>query len=145
LRSIIIKHLVKKHAEKLRFAIVGGINTVIDFAVLFALVALGLPTIASNYVSTSMALIFSFFANKTFTFKDSGKNTGAKFASFFIITLFGLWIMQPIIIEGTRLLIEPWVTNKYFVLLIGKVLASIITLVWNYLMYRKFVFKKDTL
>ena len=34
--------LLKKHAEKLRFAIVGGANTALDFAILFFLVFLGL-------------------------------------------------------------------------------------------------------
>jgi putative flippase GtrA len=138
-----MQELIKKHADKLRFAIVGGLNTAIDFVVLFVLVALGLPTIASNVLSTSTALVFSFFANKTFTFKDNNKGTKKQFAIFLIITLFGLWILQPIVIEGTRLTIETWFNNSYIVLFIGKVLATCVTLVWNYLMYKKFVFKKQ--
>lgn len=137
-----MEKLIKKHADKLRFAIIGGLNTAIDFIVLFALVALGIPTIASNIVSTSTALVFSFFANKTFTFKDNKKSTKKQFGVFLAITLIGLWIIQPIIIEGVRLLIEVWDMNSYIVLLIGKLLATCATLVWNYLLYRKFVFKK---
>jgi putative flippase GtrA len=127
----------------LRFAIVGGINAVIDFVILFTLVALGLPTIVSNFFSTSTALTFSFFANKKFTFKDSGKNARAQFIYFLTITLIGLWVIQPIIIEATRLLLESWFTNKYILLFAGKVVANTVTLVWNYLLYRKLVFKKD--
>jgi len=126
----------------LRFAVIGGLNTAIDFAILFALVALGLPVLFSNFISTSTALVFSFFANKTFTFKDSGKITKSQFASFLTITLFGLWVIQPIIIESIRFLIEPWFANKYAILLIGKLSATVVTLIWNYLLYRKFVFKK---
>lgn len=137
-----MEKLIKKHADKLRFAIIGGLNTAIDFIVLFALVALGIPTIASNIVSTSTALVFSFFANKTFTFKDNKKSTKKQFGVFLTITLIGLWIIQPIIIEGVRLLVEVWDMNSYIVLLIGKLLATCATLVWNYLLYRKFVFKK---
>ena len=139
-----MEKLLKKHAEKLRFIIVGGLNTAIDFGILFALVALGLPTIASNFISTSTALVFSFFANKTFTFKGANKSTGKHFVYFLIITLFGLWVIQPIIIEGTKLLIGSWSSNNYLVLLIGTVLATCVTLIWNYLLYRKFVFKKQS-
>jgi putative flippase GtrA len=142
-RSIIIKKLIKKHADKLRFAIVGGLNTLIDFVILFGLVALGLPTIASNFISTSAALTFSFFANKSFTFKDSSATSKKRFAYFLVITLFGLWVIQPIIIEGTRLLLVPQPLDKRVVLLVGKLLATCATLVWNYLLYRKFVYKKQ--
>ena len=138
-----MENLLKKHAEKLRFAIIGGINTAIDFVILFTLVALGLPTIVSNLFSTSAALTFSFFANKKFTFKDNGKINIQQLAYFLIITIFGLWVIQPVIIEGIRLLIGPILTNNFIVLLIGKLLATIASLIWNYLLYRKFVFKKQ--
>lgn len=139
-----MKEQLRKHADKLRFAIIGGLNTAIDFVVLFVLVALGLPTIASNILSTSTALVFSFFANKTFTFKDGNKSTKKQFGVFLVITLFGLWILQPIVIEGTRLIIDSWFSNSYIVLFIGKILATCVTLVWNYVMYKKFVFKKES-
>ncbi len=154
-----MKESLKNHAEKIRFVIVGVINTLIDFGILFILVALGLPTIASNFVSTSVAMIFSFFANKSFTFKDTGQKTVKHIALFFIITIFGLWVIQPIIIEGINLILGPWFTEScivglfgdllgswfkasYLVLFIGKVLATVATLIWNYLMYSRFVFVK---
>jgi putative flippase GtrA len=138
-----LEKFLKKHADKVRFGIVGALNTAIDFVVLFTLVAMGSPTIASNFVSTSVALIFSFFANKKFTFKDNANNK-TQFIYFLAITLFGLWIIQPIIIDGVGLLIKSSV-NSYVVLFIGKLLATGVTLVWNYLLYRKFVFKKNIL
>lgn len=134
--------MLKKHAEKLRFAIVGGFNTAIDFVILFSLVAFGLPAVGSNYISTTIALIFSFIANKSFTFKDTGKNSKTKFAYFLIITLFGLWVIQPIIITATAYMISDLGIPDPIVLFVGKMIATIVTLVWNYLLYRKFVFKK---
>ena len=139
-----MQKLLKKHAEKIRFGIVGVFNTSIDFAILFILVAFGIPTIVSNFVSTSTALIFSFFANKKFTFKHEGKNTNQQIVLFFVITLFGLWAIQPVIIESVRLIIGSWFVNKYSVLLIGKLVATCASLVWNYLLYRRFVFKKQS-
>ena len=154
-----MEKLLKKHADKFRFAVIGALNTVIDFVILFVLVAFGLPAIASNFISTSTALIFSFFANKTFTFKIA-ESTKRHFIYFLIITLFGLWVIQPIIIVGVNMLLDPWFTEicfvklvgellgswfkaSYLVLLIGKVLATAVTLIWNYLLYRKFVFVKQ--
>lgn len=133
---------IKKHADKLRFAIIGGLNTAIDFVILFVLVALGLPTIPSNIASTSTALVFSFFANKTFTFKDGNKSTRKQFGLFLLITLTGLWILQPIVIEGTKFITQDFINNSYIALFIGKVLATMVTLVWNFILYKKYVFKK---
>lgn len=133
--------LIKKHADKFRFGIVGVANTAIDFGILFSLVALGLPAIVSNFISTSVALVFSFFANKKFTFRHSNKTSARHFATFLVITLFGLWVIQPIIILGVQSFVHGF--SKSLILFIGKLLATIASLIWNYLMYRKFVFTND--
>jgi putative flippase GtrA len=138
-----LKKLIKKFAEQIRFVIVGGLNTVIDFGILFTLVALGLPAIASNFVSTSVAMVFSFFVNKSYTFKDNKKSTGKHVVYFLVITIFGLWVIQPVIIESVTLLLQPLLKTGFLVLFIGKGLATVASLTWNYLMYRKFVFVKS--
>lgn len=134
--------LLKKHAEKLRFAVVGGANTAIDFAVLFALTFAGVDKIVANYASTSVALIFSFFANKSFTFKDKSGNAKKQFLLFLIITLAGLWVLQPIIIWLSTSALEPYSTNEALNLFIAKLIATVASLVWNYLLYSRLVFKK---
>ncbi len=135
--------LIKKHAEKLRFAVIGGINTAIDFGLLFALVdGFHIPIFYSNIISTSAALTFSFFANKKFTFRDNSKNARSQLMRFLIITLFGLWIMQPIVITLSHSVLYYSSLDNNIKLLIGKLFASCFTLVWNYLMYKKYVFKK---
>ena len=138
-----MENILKKQSEKIRFAFVGGINTAIDFVVLFILVALGLPTIASNFISTSTALIFSFFANKKYTFRDSNIFNKGRFTAFLAVTLFGLWILQPIIISFFSHLLVSCQFDKNISLFFSKVIATLVTLLWNYLLYRKFVFKKD--
>jgi len=155
-----MKETLKNNAEKIRFVIVGVINTALDFGILFTLVALGLPAIASNFVSTSVAMTFSFFANKNYTFKSGGKSTGKQVVLFLAITIVGLWAIQPIIIQTIHILLGPWFTEScivglfgdllgswfkpsYLVLFIGKVLATIVSLIWNYVMYRRYVFTKN--
>ena len=137
-----MQDILKQHAEKFSFALVGGFNTALDFGILFLLVALGLDKIAANFVSTSIAFVFSFFANKTFTFKAKSGGAKREFIMFMIVTLFGLWILQPIIITLTTAAISPLALSESVVLMIAKLLATIVSLVWNYLMYSRFVFKK---
>jgi putative flippase GtrA len=134
--------LIKKHAEKLRFAIVGGANTALDFALLFIFVGLGINSIAANYISTSIAFIFSFFVNKSFTFKAKGGNVKKQFALFLLISIIALWVIQPLIILAVTAILAPFGWNVSLVLFIAKLIATVGSLIWNYLLYARFVFKK---
>lgn len=138
-----MQELIKKHAEKLRFGVVGIANTALDFAILFILVGLGLNSIASNYISTAVAFVFSFFVNKSFTFKSTSGNVKKQFALFILITAFSLWIIQPIVILATTWLMSGFGLHESVVLFVAKVLATGASLVWNYIFYSRFVFKKE--
>ena len=120
-----------KNRQKIRFLLVGGTNTAIDFGLLFILNTLGLPRVLSNTISTGVAFIFSFFANRNFTFSANSGNIKKQMTLFIIVTFFGLWVIQPIIIS--------LISN----LLVGKIIATAVTLVWNYLFYSRLVFKKE--
>lgn len=134
-----MKALLKKHESKLRFAFIGGINTAIDFGILFLLTALGLDKLVANFFSTSIAFVFSFFANRTFTFKSTG-SAKKQFLPFLIVTLIGLWVLQPLVILGVTQLLHA--LNDSLALFIAKLIATIVSLVWNYILYSRFVFKK---
>lgn len=126
---------------KLRFGTVGAANTAIDFGLLFVFRSLGLPIIPANILSTTAAFCFSFFANKKYTFKSRG-NVKRELILFVVVTLFGLWVLQNIIMQ---LILWPLHATNLPVetsLLIAKVLATLVSLVWNYVMYSRVVFKK---
>ena len=135
--------LLKKHAEKVKFIIVGGANTAIDFVILFGLTFLGVDKLVANFFSTSVALVFSFFVNKSFTFKNETKNAKKQFALFLVITLFGLWVIQPLVILGVTSLTESFITNSAISLFIAKLVATVASLIWNYIFYSRIVFKKE--
>ncbi len=139
-----MQKLLKKHAEKLRFAIVGGANTLLDFAVLFLLVGMGLDRIPANFISTSIAFVFSFFVNKSFTFKSSGGNAKKQFVLFIVITIFSLWVLQPIVIVIVSWLLAGIGLTSAVTLFIAKLLATVASLIWNYIFYSRFVFKKES-
>ncbi len=137
-----LKKLAKQHAEKLRFAIVGGANTALDFLILFILVALGLDKIPANYISTSTAFIFSFFVNKSFTFRDKTGHIAKQFILFVVITIIALWVIQPLIILGVTAVLAPFGLVEAVSLFIAKLVATVGSLIWNYLLYSRIVFKK---
>lgn len=137
-----MKELAKKHAQKLKFAIVGGANTVLDFGLLFLFVSLGLDKIPANYISTGIAFISSFYFNRTFTFNAKGGNVKKQAVLFLVITMIGLWVIQPIVISLITFAITPLGINDSISLLVAKLLATVASLIWNYIMYARFVFKK---
>lgn len=137
-----MEKLLKKHGQKIRFAIVGGANTVLDFAILFILTFSGMNQIVANYFSTGISLIFSFFANKSFTFKHKSGNAKKQFIAFLVITLIGLWVVQPLIIWISTSSLAPYIHNEAINLFIAKLIATVASLIWNYLLYSRLVFKK---
>lgn len=128
---------------KLRFGTVGAANTAIDFGLLFILRSLGLPVISANIISTTVAFCFSFFANKKYTFKSKGGNVKRELLLFVIVTLFGLWVLQNVIMQLILLPLSTTGIASETSLLIAKVLATLVSLVWNYVMYSRVVFKNN--
>ena len=133
----------EKHGDKVRFVIVGGANTALDFLLLFLFVNLGVDRIGANYLSTGISLIFSFFANKSFTFKNKSANAKKQFVLFLLVTITGLWVLQPIIIWFASSALESYISNESALLFVAKLIATIGSLTWNYLLYSRLVFKKE--
>ena len=139
-----MQELIKKHETKLRFGLIGGLNTLLDFGLLFAFSSLfGIPRGFANMLSTSISFIFSFFANKRYTFKSSSKeNVVREMVLFTVVTLFGLWVIQGLIIHFLTPVIINLGTTEELALLASKLVATVASLIWNYLLYSRVVFKK---
>lgn len=131
-----------KSSKLARFIAIGGINTVLDFGILFLLSKVGLPTVPANIISTSVAFVFSFFMNKKYTFKTTDTNVKRELALFIIVTLFGLWVLQNIVIEALKPIAMNYGYNKDIAALIAKVPATIVSMIWNYFAYDRWVFKQ---
>ena len=93
--------ILKNKRQVGRFGLVGIINTALDIGILFVLKSLGVPVSYANVVSTSVAFCFSFFANKLYTFNGREGNVVRQMTLFIVVTLFGLWVLQTIVIQLT--------------------------------------------
>ena len=60
---------------------------------------------------------------------------------FTVVTLFGLWVIQSAIITLLTPPIQSIVTNDTITLVIAKLIATLASLTWNYVLYSKVVFK----
>ena len=125
--------------QKIKFATIGAFNTALDFAILFSLKALGINVAFSNIVSTGVTFILSFILNKKITFNSTNKTKQEnikEFLSFTIITLFGLWVIQTLVIYIiTSILSNILISN--ITLFIAKIIATIFSLIWNFVLYKK--------
>ena len=60
-----MQELIKKHETKLRFGLIGGLNTLLDFGLLFAFSSiLGVPKLFANILSTSVAFVLASLQTK---------------------------------------------------------------------------------
>ena len=142
-------------AELIRFAIVGGIATLIDMIVMSVVIYCFQPYLYPNFldvffnseikpsdvsaiVGTGVGfiagLIFNYFLSVVFVFNEKGQSKTAKgmflFAFFSVIGLF-------IHIGGMYLLFTVLHINEWIV----KILLTAVVLVYNYAMRKIFIFK----
>jgi putative flippase GtrA len=135
--------MVKKilQHEKIRFALVGGLNTAVDFVILFSLVNLfAVPSLVANIISTSVALAVSYTLNKKAVFGNTDTHNLRQVILFVTVTLSGLWILQGAVIV---IVTSSLVALGGVSLLAAKAIATLFSLTWNYLWYSQVVFKKN--
>lgn len=127
-----------------KFALVGTLNTAIDFGVLNLLITLtgitsGPSIIPLNAFAFSVAVVNSYFWNKKWVFADAKRGD---FVVFFIVTTIGIAINSGILYAVTTFIEPIIVTDRTLWANIAKVLATGLSLIWNFAGYRLVVFKK---
>lgn len=133
---------IQDKQQKVRFVVVGAVNTAIDFSLFLGLSIAGVPTVIANFVATTAALSFSFVANKKYTFSSSSSNVKKEVTLFLMVTLFGLWVLQPFVLMAVGRSLVGFNLVHFIVLVIAKFAATLVTLLWNYILYSRVVFKK---
>jgi len=130
-----------------KFSAIGGLNTVLDLGILNILIIMS--GIATGYgyslfkgISFIAANINSYFWNKHWTFGASNEANLKEFGQFvavsavgFIINISTASIVVNVIGAPQNISLERWGN-------IGAVSAVLISLIWNFVGYKFFVFKK---
>lgn len=139
-----------------RFVAVGIFNTLFDFAILnFLVFAFDVNKIVANTISVTLAMMVSYMLNYHVVFRQKSADHIKKIILFFIITAFGLWVLQNSVIyvfvhwltwPGTvvksvfDLIGLSSITKDFAILNTAKVLGTFVSLLWNFFMYKHFVF-----
>lgn len=153
LSFLLVLFTAKKLATRLpvvlqiiKFIFVGGFNTLLDWStvnllIFFSGISTGLYFSLFKTISFLIANIASYFWNKNWTFQ-SNKKGASTFWQFFIVSLFGLLInvsIASIIVN----FIQP--IGKISTVLwaqLAMLVATAISMVWNFIGYKLIVFKK---
>lgn len=127
-----------------KFALVGLLNTAIDFGVLNLLVATtgitgGPSIIPLNALAFSAAVANSYFWNRRWVFVD--KKHG-NFVIFFAVTVVGVGINSGVVFLITTFVSPLAGFDRTLWVNFAKALATGVSLVWNFTGYRLVVFKK---
>mgnify|MGYP001561312682 CR=1 FL=1 len=130
-----------------KFAETGVLNTLIDIGVLNVLIWItditsGMWIIAINMVSFSLATINSYFWNKFWTFEKKEETKGKEFVSFFVVSLVGIGINTGIVFLGSTFISPLFGVSSGAWINMMKILATFVSMVWNFVGYKFIVFKK---
>jgi putative flippase GtrA len=145
------------NSEKLRFGLVGIFNTGLDFVLLnFFVFAFGLSSLAGNVLSVTICVIISYLLNHHFVFRSGDRTSLKKFLMFFMVTGFSAIILQTLVIwtvewfTGTTfgrslILFSTLHDNTVLQLNFAKAAAVGVGMIWNYLLYKYFVFARKVI
>lgn len=130
-------------SRKARFGLVGVINTAVDFVVLNLLAGvLGMPLFFANVGSTTAAMLTSFSLNKKAVFPGSDNSNRRQFILFMVVTLVGVWGVQGSVLALVHLSLQSTGWSEPLIRNIAKLMGICVGLIWNYLWYSRFVFRK---
>jgi len=140
-----------------KFGVVGVANTFLDFFIFnFLTKFVRLALIPSNTISTTVAMVFSFTVNRKLVFKRGDNSAAHQALVFFVVTAFGLYVLQNGIIHllavtwpGPMLAVVHLVrqmginvfSDAFYVNNGAKAVGTVASLAWNFIMYKKVVFR----
>jgi len=132
-----------------KFAAVGVMNTLVDAGILIFLasssaVYTGIQIGGYNMISSSIALINSYFWNKLWVFERKDSKNKYEFIEFISVTIIGLLLNSGIVYIITTFIrpsggLGSVADDKW--LLVAKAAATAVTLFWNFIGYKLIVFK----
>ena len=117
------------------YGMVALIPTVVDFSLLYLLTEFaGLYYLFSLVIAFVIALFFSYFFQKKFTFKNGSQRYAPQFSFFCLISLVGLLINAGIVF-GVVEFFGLWY-------MFGKVVATGVSYIWNFSAHKYITFSK---
>lgn len=118
----------------IKFAMVGVINTLVNWIIFFILNALGMYYILANIIAYILGTVNSYLWNTLWVFKYKDKASTETTIKFIILNLIGLGLNTGIL----YVLVDLCNLNKF----IGLVITTAIVMIINYIVNKLWVFSK---
>lgn len=128
--------------QKIRFGLVGALNTLVDLSIYVLLYHL-LGFFVANLISTSCGMITSYLLHRTYTFRVKSRPSYREVIQFLLVTASGQWLLQPSVIYIVRNTLNSLALPDVIHTASPKLLAIIVSLVWNYVWYNRIIFKDN--
>lgn len=139
--------------EIIRFLLVGGLSTILDYATTYGLgillIGFWFNAAVSNTVGHIVGLLVNFFLSVVFVYKQVKNKEESKsfkaFALFVLVDIIGL--LATILVMSLQDKFFPEVLINIFSLdidivwLLCKCAMTLVCLIWNYIGRKKFIFK----
>ncbi|MBI2514823.1 GtrA family protein [Candidatus Wolfebacteria bacterium] len=130
-----------------KFGAAGGLNTMVDFGILNALISVtglasGYPYAGYKGASFIVAATSSYFWNKYWTFERKNEASVKEFSQFFFVSIIGL-----VLNVGVASLVLNYAPHPAFFsperwANLAAMIATLMAFLWNFLGYKFIVFKK---
>lgn len=118
--------------QAIRFAVVGGSNTLVTFAVIWAMrTGLGSPVWLASAVGYGVGMVQGFVLNRFWTFGGGGGRLGTQAVAFVGVNLVCL-----LVFTGVNVLLHRW-----FSLPVSSVLATATVMPLSFVLNRSLVFR----
>jgi putative flippase GtrA len=146
-----------------RFAVLGVVNTVLDF-VIYNILRVATHTTSNqvvrnvilNMISAGSVAVFSFFMNRKYVFKDK-KAGNERIWLFFVVTMIGIFVVQQAIFSLVLHIDDGLATglarvvdaispmhpsHNFYATNIAKAVGTLGSMIWNFQLYKRVVFKE---
>lgn len=126
----------KTVSSAVKYVVVGATSLVIDAGLLYALTEqVHLNYLLSAAASFWMALVYNFLLNKFWSFGNKERDYAGQFAKYMLLIGFNFIFTLTFIF----LLVEAFSVNY----IISKVVSVGIITIWNFIIYKKIIFKEN--
>ncbi len=133
----------KELSRFLKFAAVGAIGALVDFAILNLLaLGFGVPDLIANAISFTCAVISNFTWNRLWTYPESRQfRKRQQIPQFVLVSIVGLGINTVVLYFADRFLLGLGLSQAMS-LNIGKAFAILVVLFWNFGANRLWTYRK---
>jgi len=114
-----------------KYNLVGIINTIVGFSIIFALMFFGISPVNSNLTGYTIGSVLSFYLNSRYTF-NSTENSRSQIILFFMVLFFS-YLLNLLVLQLLLDFVNPYIAQFF---------SAVVYTLSSFLLMKFFVFKE---